>query len=327
MDPTTLPPLDLGALVGESVLRPGVLAVVLLAAAGYLTGVHRVRRGGGTWSAARTAAFLAGLAVIVVATCSGIEPYGRVLEWVHMVEHLLLIMVAPPLLVYGSPLRLLADAGAGWLRTLLARPVISWLTSPVAAVILYAVAVVGVHLTGLMERAMRGDAVHVGEELAYLGAGCVLFQLVFGLSPGPWQLTNLGKLALLAVVTPVDTVVGMVLLQTGTVSIAGGAHGHADLPRPDWALSPADDTIAAGSIMWAGGTGIMAALMIIAALTWLHGREPARARPSWTEQARRSTLGEHTGTGDLPDDVDADERTLEAYNAWLRKLDADGPSR
>jgi len=320
---TDLPPVGLGALVRESVLRPGVLAVVLLAAAGYLLGVRRVRRGGGSWSAGRTAAFLAGLAVVVVATGSGIEPYGRVLEWVHMVEHLLLIMVAPPLLAFGSPLQLVADAGAGGIRTVLARPVVSWLTAPAAAVVLYAVAVVGVHLTGLMTLAMRGDAVHVGEELAYLGAGFVLFQLVFGASPGPWQLTNLGKLALLAVVSPVDTVVGVVLLQTGTLSITGEAHSHEGLVRPEWAPAPADDTIAAGSIMWAGGTGIMALLMILAALTWLHGREQARDRPSWTEQARRSTLGAHTGTEQLPDDVDADQQTLEAYNAWLRKLDAD----
>ncbi len=119
--------------------------------------------------------------------------------------------------------------------------------------------------------------------------------------------------------TPVDTVVGVVLLQTGTVSIAG-TH-HADIVRPDWALAPADDTIAAGSIMWAGGTGIMALFMIIAGLAWLHGRQPERAAPSWTEQARRSTLGEHTGVEQLPDDVDDDERTLAAYNAYLRKLD------
>ena len=322
MDPSRLPPLDPGTLLTESVLRPGVLALVLLAAAGYLTGVRRLRRRGEDWPAGRTVAFLAGLAVVVGATCSGLEPYGRVLEWVHMVEHLLLIMIAPALLAFGSPLQLAADAGSGAVRTILHRPVVSWLTSPVAAVVLYAVAVVGVHLTGLLTLAMRGDAVHVSEELAYLGAGFVLFQLTFGSSPGPWQLTNLGKLALLAVVSPVDTVVGVVLLQTGTLSIAGGDHGHDGLVRPDWAPAPADDTIAAGSIMWAGGTGIMALFMIIVGLAWLHGRQPARPAPSWTEQARRSTLGEHTGVEQLPADVDDDERTLAAYNAWLRKLDA-----
>ena len=324
MDPSRLPPLDPGTLLTESVLRPGVLALVLLAAAGYLTGVRRLRRRGEDWPAGRTVAFLAGLAVVVGATCSGLEPYGRVLEWVHMVEHLLLIMIAPALLAFGSPLQLAADAGSGAVRTILHRPVVSWLTSPAGAVVLYAVAVVGVHLTGLLTLAMRGDAVHVSEELAYLGAGFVLFQLTFGSSPGPWQLTNLGKLALLAVVSPVDTVVGVVLLQTGTLSIAGGEHGHDGLVRPDWAPAPADDTIAAGSIMWAGGTGIMALFMIIVGLAWLHGRQPARPAPSWTEQARRSTLGEHTGVEQLPADVDDDERTLAAYNAWLRKLDARG---
>lgn len=276
----------------------------------------------------RVVAFLAGLAVVVLATCSGIEAYGRVLQWVHMIEHLLLIMVAPPLLALGSPLQLLADAsraaGAGVVRAVLARPVVEWLTSPPAAAIGYAVAVVGVHLTGLMVVVVSGEAVHVAEELVYLGAGYLLFQLVFGVTPSRWQLTYPGRLALLALVSPVDAVVGVVMLQTGTISIAGsGGHSvHGVVPRPDWALPAADDTIAAGSIMWAGGTGIMAFLMVVVALAWLHGRQPVGSSPSWTEKARTSTFAAHTGRPEAAGDVDTDQEALDAYNAWLRRLDA-----
>jgi putative copper resistance protein D len=313
-----LPPPDLGQLAGQALARPGVLAAVVLAAVGYLVAARRVPG----WKVGRTAAFLGGLLVIVLATCSGIEPYGHVLDWVHMVEHLLLIMVAPPLLAIGSPLQLAAEAlparaGAGW-RAFLERPVVGWLTSPVFAAVFYAVCVIGVHLTGLMDRAMTDRAVHVVEELAYLLAGFLLFQLVLGQRPGPWQLSGGGRMALLALVTPVDTVVGVVLLQTGTVSggIGDGGHTH---PRPDWALSAASDTAAAGTTMWIGGTGIMALIMLVVGLIWLHGRAPAPDRPGWTERARAATLAERTGEPERAD-LDDDEAALDAYNRWLARM-------
>jgi cytochrome c oxidase assembly factor CtaG len=313
-----LPPLDLGQLVGQAQARPGVLVAVVLVAAGYLVAARRAPG----WSPGRTAAFLGGLVVVVVATCSGIEAYGHVLEWMHMIEHLLLIMVAPILLALGSPLQLVAEAlpppaAASW-RAFLERPVVSWLTSPPFAAAFYTVCVIGVHLTGLMDRAMVEQGVHVGEELAYLLSGMLLFQLVLGRRPGPWQLSGGARMVLLAVMTPVDTVVGVVLLQTGTIAggLGAGDHTHA---RPDWALSAASDTAAAGTTMWIGGTGIMGLVMLVVGLIWLHGRGPAPAKQGWGERARAATLAERTGEPER-DHVDEDEAALEAYNRWLAKM-------
>lgn len=318
-----LPPLDLGTLVSQSQVRLGWLVPVVLAAAGYLVLARR-----GRWPWWRTVAFLAGLAVVLVATNTGIEAYGRVLQWVHMIEHLLLIMVAPVLLAVGSPLSLvhgrLPERGRARLDAVLARPVVAWLTSPLAAAVAYAVAVVGVHLTGLLSAAMTGPNLHATEELVYLGSGWLLFRLAFGTRPGPWQLTPLGRLALLAFVTPVDTVVGFVLLQTGTVATNLAHSDHSVAQRPDWALSPAADTVAAGTTMWIGGTGLMAAMMVVAGLAWLHGRSPAPVAPGWTDRARSETLGARTGT-QAGGDVDSDE-ALAAYNEWLARLaDSDRP--
>jgi cytochrome c oxidase assembly factor CtaG len=313
-----LPPLDLGQLVGQSHARPGVLLAVGLVALAYLAGTGRARG----WPVGRTAAFLGGLVVVVVATCTGIEPYGHVLEWMHMIEHLLLIMVAPVLLAIGSPLQLIADAlpargSAAW-RAFLDRPVVGWLTSPVAAAGLYAICVIGVHLTGIMDTAMDDPGVHVTEELAYLASGFLLFQLVFGRRPGPWQLSGGGRMALLALVTPVDTVVGVVLLQTGTVEdgLPLGPHAH---PRPAWALSAASDTVAAGTTMWILGTGIMALLMLAVGLVWLHGRAPAPVAPGWTERARLAAMAERTGEPERQD-LDSDDDALAAYNRWLARM-------
>ena len=161
-------------------------------------------------------------------------------------------------------------------------------------------------------------SVDVAEELAYLLAGMLLFQLVLGQRPGPWQLSGGARMALLAIVTPVDTLVGVVLLQTGTVAGGIGSDGHAH-PRPDWALSAAADTAAAGTTMWIAGTGIMGLVMLGVGLLWLHGRGPVPEKPGWTERARAATLAERTGEPERTD-LDDDEAALEAYNRWLARM-------
>src|SRR5262249_1646436 len=91
---------------------PVVTAATGLAGAAYLWGAWRVgrRHPARPWPWWRTALFLGGLAVVILATETGIGAYDDVLAWDHMVQHLLLLMVAPPLLVAGQPVTLLLHA-------------------------------------------------------------------------------------------------------------------------------------------------------------------------------------------------------------------------
>src|SRR5947207_10353608 len=75
------------------------------------------------WPASRAAAFLAGLAVIAVATQGSVGSYDDVLFSAHMVQHLLLIMVAPPLLIFGRPVTLLLRVTRGWTRARVVVPI------------------------------------------------------------------------------------------------------------------------------------------------------------------------------------------------------------
>ena len=84
------------------------LAVLVLAAAAYLTGVALVpiRSRAPAGRSSRTLSFLAGLAVCGFATNGSIAVYDQVLFTAHMAGHLALVMVAPGLLVAGHPLSL-----------------------------------------------------------------------------------------------------------------------------------------------------------------------------------------------------------------------------
>ena len=84
---------------------PWLLIALGLAAGLYLRGWLALRRRNPRrWHAGQLTAFLGGLTVVYLALASPIEPFAALLLQVHMLQHLLLMMAAPPLLWLGEPL-------------------------------------------------------------------------------------------------------------------------------------------------------------------------------------------------------------------------------
>ncbi len=296
------------------------VAVLVLAAAWYLTGVALVpvRTPGARWPVGRTAAFLGGLAVCALATNGSIAVYDQVLFTAHMLGHLALLMVAPALLVYGRPVTLALAASAAPRRACIERvvggPVVSLLTAPPVALASYTVAIVGTHLTGLMDTVMRTTWAGQVEHLVYVLVGCQFFSLIVGDEPIRWRLSSPARWLLLAVAMAVDTFTGVVLMQ--------GTRAVAMLASPALQVSPLSDTRTGGAIMWFGGDAIMAAVMVVLVIGWLRRVEPGDEK-GWLEQARRATFTAHTGAA--TDDaaaggIDDDEAARRSYNAWLAQL-------
>src|SRR5205823_13710671 len=109
--------------------------------------------------ARRTLAFLLGLGAAAVATQGSPAVYDDVLFSAHMVQHLLLIMAAPPLLIAGRPVTLLLHVTRNPTHTrvkhILRSRVVSALIWPPAAAALYAAVVIGTNLTPLMNLALE----------------------------------------------------------------------------------------------------------------------------------------------------------------------------
>ena len=86
-------------------LLPGLRGLYYYRPAIYVHGWFILRRrAAGRWQSTHLAAFMGGLAAIFLALASPIEPFASLLLQVHMVQHLLLTMVAPPFLWLGLPL-------------------------------------------------------------------------------------------------------------------------------------------------------------------------------------------------------------------------------
>lgn len=294
------------------------VAVLVLAAAVYLTGVALVpvRSPGRRWPLRRTASFLLGLAVCAFATNGSIAVYDQVLFTAHMAGHLALVMVAPALLMWGRPLRLLVESGPASRRAAVERIVrgriLSVLTSPPVALAAYTVVIVGSHLTGVMDTIMRNTAAGQVEHLVYVVAGCWFFVLVVGDEPIRWRLSSPVRWMLLAVAMAVDTFTGIILMQ-GTTAVG--------LLPSELGVNALSDTRTGGAMMWFGGDAIMAAIMIGLVMGWLRNVDTAPAEKGWLEQARSATFSSHTGEGSGDNFLDEDDSARLAYNAWLAKLD------
>src|SRR5215472_9804262 len=188
-----LPQFSFQAVLTQWQSAPVVTAIAVLAAGLYLRGVVRVARRHPVrpWPAWRTVMFLGGLAVVVVALQSGIGSYDDVLFWDHMVQHLLLVMAAPPLLILGQPITLLMHASRNpvhtWVKLIVRSRAASFLTFPPFGFAAYAAAIVVAHLTGLANLTASNQIAHEAEHIAFLVIGYLFFLPIIGSEPIRWR--------------------------------------------------------------------------------------------------------------------------------------------
>jgi putative copper resistance protein D len=328
-----LPPFSWTEAASNWQFAPVVTVVVAVVAALYLWGVVRVarRHPARPWPVLRTAAFLSGLLVVVLATQSGIGTYDDTLFWDHMIQHVMLIMIAPPLLVVGEPITLLLHASRNPLHTqvkkvLRSRPV-HWLTWPVFGVVAYSATIVGTHLTSFMNLVETNDAVHNAEHVLYLVVGYLYFLPLVGREPIGWKVSYPLRLFLLFIVMPVDAFTGVVLGSESSPPFTSSE------PR-SWGPSTLEDVHMGGAVMWIGGAAIMFVLIMLTFFAWSRERRPS-AGMGWLETARRANLADRfaEGAGSAAPgarpapriaNVDEDDEQLAAYNAYLARIN--GPA-
>jgi putative membrane protein len=235
------------------------MIAALLAAGGlvYAAGVRSDR----AWPWRRTAAWFAGLATIGVALLSSLDAHAHTSMHAHMVQHLLLVIVAAPLLVAGAPLALAlrtSVAARPGLVALLRSRVLALALHPAAVVALLTLVMALSHLPAVYDTALDHPALHAGEHLVYLLSALLFWTTVLGVRPLPHRRSTLARMLALLAAMP-----GMALTGVALMSTAHPAYAH-------YALA---DQHGAGRLMWVGGTLPMGALVLVLGIAGLNEEE------------------------------------------------------
>ena len=257
-----------------------MLVLIGCAAAAYLYGHglrtvwHRAGRGRGIrrWQAA---CYAAGLLAILLALGSPLDEQATQLFAIHMVQHLLLILVAGPLLILGLPLAALAwaapESWRPWLRvTHVAKP----LARPAVAFALHSLALWSWHVPRLYDTALSQPAVHVAEHLSFLGTSVLFWWALLRTGRSTY---GTGVLYVFALALQ-STILGALLTFAPTVWYTG----HLGTTVP-YGLSAQEDQHLAGLIMWIPGGAVYLASALLLFVAWLRETgtpDPAAHRPA-----------------------------------------------
>jgi putative membrane protein len=278
-----------------------------IAVVGYAAAWHRLARGprrAVTLRAAgrgRMACFGAGLLAIIVAVDGPPDVLSDSSFLAHMVQHLLLQMVAAPLLLLGGPLSLLLRADPPWLpRPVLSRVLRSRLvrvvTHPVTTLGVFAGVLVGSHLTPLYNIALEHEWVHELEHVALLASALLFWWPAIGVDPAPHQLRYPARLLYVLIGMPVPAYLGLAIANSSRV-----LYPHYAAHLPPWGATALQDQGASGTLMWIGGTFTTVPLMAVLLLRWLDDDERRQARLD----AQRPHPDRPAGDGRRRDDAPA----------------------
>ncbi|MEU9571902.1 cytochrome c oxidase assembly protein [Streptomyces massasporeus] len=304
-----LPPFTLGRGLEWST-DPFFLVACLAGLALYGWGVVRLVRRGDKWPVGRTVAFTLGVLSIVLMMCTRLNDYGMVMFSVHMVQHMVISMVSPILILLGAPitlaLRALPPAGRGrkgpreLLLMFLHSRYMRIVTHPAFTIPLFIASLYGLYFTPLFDTLMGSRAGHVAMMVHFLAVGLVFFWPIMGVDPGPHRPGYLMRMLELFAGMPFHAFFGIALMMASEPMVETFKN-----PPGSLGIEALSDQNAAGGIAWAFSE-IPSVLVLVALLFQWYASDQ--------RQAKRM---------DRAADRDGDKE-LEAYNAYLASLNTQG---
>lgn len=215
-------------------------------------------------------AFALGLGALVLALVSPIAYFDITLQWDHMLQHVLLLLVAPPLILLGDPFR---TAWAGYLAAQ-GRPVAMADSRPVRVVgmlhagakpaaiivLLFSVNLLFWHIPSVYNATLRIDSIHDLEHLTFLVLGLLFWDQVITVFGTTRQLSFLGRASVVLTGLGVSWILA--------IAIGYAAQPLYAYPVPTGGLSLlADQEIAAG-VMWVPGSVPFIIALICLGMRW-----------------------------------------------------------
>jgi cytochrome c oxidase assembly factor CtaG len=307
---TDLPPFTLGRgleFSGDPVFMVGCLLALAL----YGWGVVRLLRRGDRWPVGRIIAFTTGVLTVALMMCTALNDYGMVMFSVHMVQHMVISMVSPILILLGAPvtlaLRALPASGRGnrkgpreLLVAVLHSRYMQVISHPAFTIPLFIASLYALYFSPLFDFLMGSRAGHIAMMLHFLAVGLVFFWPIMGVDPGPNRPGYIMRMLELFAGMPFHAFFGIALMMASEPMVTTFLHPPASL-----GIDPLDDQTAAGGIAWAFSE-IPSVIVLVALLFQWYMSEQRHAR-------RKDRAADRDGDAELV-----------AYNAYLASLEARG---
>ncbi|MFF6958470.1 cytochrome c oxidase assembly protein [Streptomyces sp. NPDC008317] len=305
-----LPPFTLGRGLSFSGGDPFFLIGCLVALVLYGWGVLRLRRRGDSWSPGRTVAFVTGVLTVALVMCTKLNDYGMVMFSVHMVQHMVLSMLSPILILLGAPVTLTlralpaAERGRTGPRELLVRLLHSRylriITHPAFTLPLFIASLYGLYFSPIFDTLMHTKTGHIAMMVHFLLVGLLFFWPIMGVDPGPHRPGYVMRMLELFAGMPFHAFFGIAVMMASEPMLTTFEHPPASL-----GIDALGDQTAAGGIAWAFSEIPSVVVLVALLFQWYTSEQ---------RQARR---------GDRAADRDGDAE-LVAYNAYLASLEARG---
>ncbi len=265
------------AVLGSWSIPPAATFAIVLSALIYLRGWWLLRRAGSPnvppW---RAVAFLLGLLSLWVALASPMDVFNGFLLTAHMLQHIMLMMVVPPLILLGAPLVPMVRGLPVFAAREFAGPFLNWsvakrvgsaLTNPVFALLLMGIAMFAWHVPALYELALRSSAWHQTEHACFLVASLIFWWPVVQPWPSRSQWPRWAMVPYLLIADLQNTALSAIIAFSDRVLYSS----YSSAPRL-FGLSALEDQVAAGAIMWVLGSLAFVVPAIVIAVECLSKR-------------------------------------------------------
>lgn len=248
--------------------EPGVVLALAALVAAYVVGIRRFRADS-LWqedvlTTGEVASFGVGVLLLIAALTSPLDTLSDQMFTAHMLQHMVLLYLAPPLLLLGTP---------GWLpRPVLklpgVTPTLAFLTRPITALAIFGGVLVLWHMPQLWQAALVDNQVHALEHVTFLAAGLLAWWPIFGPSREIPRLGYPAQCIYLFVQSLVPAVVGAFMTFSGVVIYPL----YAETPKL-WGLTPLVDQQIAGLEMKLLGTIFLWVLVSVRFFQWFNQEE------------------------------------------------------
>ena len=242
----------------------------------------------------RTVAFLGGMTALAFALVSGIDRYDTALFSVHMVQHVLLMLVAAPLIALAAPVTLvLRSSSSGtrrrWLLPVLHSRVVRFMAHPVTAWVMFASMMWATHFSPLFNASLEDPLIHDLEHVLFLTGALLFWWPAVALDPAPWRMSHPARIGYLFTQMTQNTFLAVVILDATSV-----LYPHYATVVHSWGMTALEDQRLAAGIMWIVGDAIFLTAIMAVVAGWMRAeaRDEARSDRRASEELTRIRIRE-----------------------------------